>query len=106
LTEKFAPKEFDRLLSSIKHISDYNLEDIKSDGYCLHTLEAAVWAAFNSPSYKDSVLMAVNMGEDTDTTASVCGGILGAYYGKSAIPKEWVQSLARLNDIENLIAKI
>jgi ADP-ribosylglycohydrolase len=36
----------------------------------------------------------------------VCGGILGAYYGKSAIPKEWVQSLARLNDIENLIAKI
>ena len=106
VTKKFAPKEFNRLISFDRHISTYKIEDIKSDGYCLHTLEAAVWAAFNSPSYKNSVLMAVNMGEDTDTTASVCGGILGAYYGKSAIPQEWVQSLARLNDIENLIAKI
>lgn len=105
-TKRFAPKGFERLLDDKRHISDYSMDEIQSDGYCLHTLEAAVWCAWNSPTYKDSVLMAVNLGDDTDTTASVCGGILGAYYGRSAIPTEWVQSLARLQDIENLIAKI
>jgi ADP-ribosylglycohydrolase len=105
-TKSFAPKGFERLLGDKRHISDYDMEDFKSDGYCLNTLESAIWCAMSSPTYKDSVLMAVNMGDDTDTTASVCGGICGAYYGRAGIPTEWINSLARLPDIENLLAKI
>ena len=96
--------DFSRLLSG--YISQIDERYIQSDGYVLHTLEAAVWCALNASSYSDGVLRAVNLGEDTDTTACVCGGLLGAYYGRNGIPTEWIQSLARLNDVEQLLSKV
>lgn len=66
---------------------------VKSDGYCEHTLEAALWCFLNTTSYADCVLTAVNLGDDTDTTAAVAGAIAGAYYGFEAIPPKWVGQL-------------
>jgi ADP-ribosyl-[dinitrogen reductase] hydrolase len=104
LTKKFAPEECARLVSG--NLGNLPENEIMSSGYVVHTLEASTWAALNSDGYREGVLKAVNLGEDTDTTGCVCGGLLGAAYGRSSIPAEWVQSLARLQDIENLIAKI
>jgi ADP-ribosyl-[dinitrogen reductase] hydrolase len=95
---------FSHLLSGF--ISQIDEEYIQSSGYVLHTLEAAIWCALNASSYKDGVLRAVNLGEDTDTTSCVCGGLLGAYYGRKGIPTEWIQDLARLDDIETLLSKV
>jgi hypothetical protein len=65
-------------------------------------LEAAVWCLMNAESYSETVLSAVNLGEDTDTTAAVAGGLAGLLYGFENIPSEWVNQLARKNDIVDL----
>lgn len=54
---------------------------IKSSGYVVDTLEAAIWCLLNTDSYKYCVLKAVNLGEDTDTVAAVAGGLAGILYG-------------------------
>lgn len=70
-------------------------EDIRSTGYVVDTLEAALWCFLNTDNYKDCVLKAVNLGGDTDTIACVAGGLAGAYYGKENIPQEWVDGVAK-----------
>ncbi len=72
-----------------------NLEEkyIKSTGYIVDTLEAAIWSLLTTNSYKEAVLKAVNLGKDTDTVGAVCGGLAGIIYGYDAIPKEWIDVL-------------
>lgn len=67
--------------------------EVESDGFVLHTLNAALWCLTNTSSYRDCVLAAVNLGEDADTTASVAGALAGAVYGFDGIPTEWVGKL-------------
>jgi len=91
---------FDRLLKN--DIDKLPEEEIKSSGYVLHTLEASIWCLLTTNSYKEAVLRAVNLGEDTDTTGAVTGGLAGLLYGIDTIPKEWLQKIARYDDIANL----
>ena len=79
---------------------------IHSSGYVVHTLEAALWCLLNHDSYAATVLAAVNLGDDTDTTAAVAGGLAGLAYGEAAIPSEWLQTLARRADIEALAQRL
>ena len=76
---------------------------VKSDGYCEHTLEAALWCFLNTSSYAECVLTAVNLGDDTDTTAAVAGAIAGVYYGFEAIPPKWIGQLRGKAVIEQCI---
>ena len=78
------------------------IEEINSGGYVIDTLEACIWCLLNSSSYAESVLKAVNLGGDTDTTAAVTGGLAGIYYGVENILPEWVQQTARKQDIIDL----
>ena len=80
-------------------------EEIKSGGYVVSTLEAAMWCFLNTDSFADCVLKAVNLGSDTDTTAAVAGAIAGAYYGTEGIPAEWLDCMARKEWIAELIEK-
>jgi ADP-ribosylglycohydrolase len=91
---------FNRLLKN--DIDKLPEEEIKSSGYVLHTLEASIWCLLTTNSYKEAVLRAVNLGEDTDTTGAVTGGLAGLLYGIDTIPKEWLQKIARYDDIANL----
>lgn len=81
-------------------------EEISSGGYVLHSLEASLWCFLNSESYAEAVLKAVNLGEDTDTTGAITGGIAGIYYGYENIPEEWIAELVRKDDIEKLCEKL
>ena len=85
-----------------KNFADLPEDSIKSSGYVVATLEAAVWCLLNTSSYKECVLKAVNLGEDTDTTGAVAGGLAGLYYGYEDIPGEWLDSLAQRDYIERL----
>ena len=58
-----------------------------------------LWCLLTTSSYSEAVLKAVNLGEDTDTTAAVTGGLAGIYYGFNTIPSEWVKQIARKDDI-------
>lgn len=77
-------------------------KEIKSSGYVVDTLEAALWCLLNTDSYKDCVLKAVNLGADTDTVGAVAGGLAGIYYGADKIPEEWLEIIARKEYIEEL----
>ena len=58
------------------------------------SLEAALWAFYSSHSFKEGALLAVNLGNDADTTGAVYGQIAGAFYGYGAIPREWKAIIA------------
>jgi ADP-ribosylglycohydrolase len=91
---------FNRLLKG--NIYELPEGKIHSSGYVVHTLEASIWCLLTTDNYKDAVLKAVNLGEDTDTTGAVTGGLAGLLYGVETIPKEWIDKLARRDDIEDL----
>lgn len=59
---------------------------VRSSGYVVHTLEAALWCLLTENTYAATVLKAVNLGDDTDTTAAVAGGLAALAYGEGAIP--------------------
>jgi ADP-ribosylglycohydrolase len=85
-----------------KPIYQYTENEIASSGYVLHSLEASFWCLLNSNSYEETVLKAVNLGSDTDTTAAIAGGLAGLLYGYEKIPEKWLNQLARKDDILNL----
>ena len=63
--------------------------EIKGTGYVVNSLEAALWAFWNSDTFADGARLAVNLGDDADTTGAVYGQIAGAFYGESGIPERW-----------------
>ena len=97
-------KLFDRLLKG--NIYELTDKEIFSSGYVLHTLEASIWCLLTTDNYKTATLKAVNLGEDTDTTGAVTGGLAGLLYGFDTIPKSWLQQIARKNDIEDLADRL
>lgn len=77
-------------------------DEIKGSGYCVESLEAAMWCFFNTDSYKDAVLEAANLGDDADTTAAIVGQIAGAYYGYEAIPDSWKNKIYMHEEIREM----
>lgn len=67
--------------------------EIRSSGYVLDTLLAAVWCLMTTDSYAQCALKAVNLGADTNTTAAVAGGLAGIVYGMEGIPADWMNTL-------------
>ena len=80
--------------------------DIRGTGYVVHSLEAALWAFYHSESFRDGCLLAVNLGDDADTTGAVYGQLAGAFYGEQGIPESWRTQLAHRPLIESLIAEL
>ena len=77
--------------------------DVASSGFVIDTLVAAIWCLTDTTGYSDCVLEAVNLGEDTDTTAAVAGGLAGIVYGMDAIPDEWLRLLRGKDVIDRCI---
>jgi len=81
-------------------------DDVRSSGYVLHSLEAALWCVGSSGSFSEAVLKAVNLGDDADTTAAITGQLAGAIYGLSGIPERWRKRLAWNDRIEGLADRL
>ncbi len=77
-------------------------EAIRGSGYVVESLEAALWCFWQTDSFAGAVLAAANLGDDADTTAAVCGQVAGAAYGASQIPGDWLERLARRDEIIDL----
>jgi len=63
--------------------------EIRGTGYVVDSLKAALWAFYRSNSFREGALLAVNLGDDADTTGAIYGQIAGAFYGADQIPPEW-----------------
>lgn len=90
----------------IKPLYEYSVSEISSSGYVVHCLEAALWCLLKENDYESTVLRAVNLGNDTDTTAAVAGGLAGILYGYEAIPQEWINVIAHKDDIADLCNRL
>ena len=77
-------------------------DKISSGGYVVETLEAAVWSLVTTGSFKEALLKAVNLGEDTDTVGAIAGGLGALYYGYEGIPTEWIAVLQKKEWIAEL----
>ena len=82
---------YKRLLNN--DISLLNSNDISGVGFVVDTLEAVIWTFMNNDNYKDSIINAIKLGNDTDTIGALVGGISGIYYGN--LPSEWLNEIAR-----------
>lgn len=111
LSERFSPvpgywdehplvPEIDEVAcGSFKH---RNPPVIRGMGYVVRSLEAALWAFRKSDSFRDGCLLAVNLGDDADTTGAVYGQLAGAFYGEKGIPEAWRSKLAMRERIGEL----
>ena len=90
-------RNFGRLLRGT--LAEVPEREIGSNGYVVNTLEAAMWSLLTTRNFRDCVLKAVNLGDDADTVAAVAGGLAGVAYGIEKIPPEWIDALARKDDL-------
>lgn len=79
------------------HYKTKTNKEIRASGYVIHTLEAALWAFYNSDNFRDGAILAVNLCEDADTTGAVYGQIAGSWYGLDGIPSQWVNTIYHSN---------
>ena len=92
---------YDRL-KDLETFKSLPAEKIKSTGYVVDALEAAVWSLITTDSFDQALLKAVNLGDDTDTVGAIAGGLAGLYYGYDSIPEEWLSAIKRREWIEDM----
>ena len=96
-------EKYSRILK--KNIKKVPLDDISSRGYVVDTLEASLWCLMVHDNFEDTILEAINLGNDTDTVAAIAGSMAGIIYGMNSIPKEWLNTLIKKDYIIDLAKK-
>ena len=84
---------YNRILND--DLSKLTINDISSSGYIVDSLESALWVTLKSENFKEAIIGAVNLGEDTDTIGALTGGLSGIIYGDELIPEDWKKEIAR-----------
>jgi len=90
------------LLINAGEYKEKQRQQIRSSGYVIDTLEAAMWAVWHTNNFRDAVLLAANLGDDADSVAATAGQIAGALYGYANIPQEWRDKLVQEQRIASL----
>jgi len=80
--------------------------EIQGSGYVVRSLEAALWALYHGTSFQDGCLMAINLGDDADTTGAVYGQLAGVFFGEKGIPQKWRSKLAYHDHIVSLAEEL
>lgn len=82
-----------------------NLYEVNGSGYVLDSLFSAKWAN-GKPNFEETVKAAISLGNDTDTTACIAGGIAGLKFGVNGIPQKWKDNLRGKEIYEPLVEKL
>lgn len=93
-------EKYSRILK--ENIKKVPLDDISSSGYVVDTLEASLWCLLVHDNFEDTILEAINLGNDTDTIAAITGSMAGIIYGINSMPEEWLNTLIKKDYVLNL----
>lgn len=96
-----ACQKFDRIL--VEDLEKLSIDDISSSGYIVSTLEAVIWTVLKNEKFDETMISAIRLGGDTDTIAALVGAIAGIIYKESDIPKDWIDSLLKKEELMNRI---
>jgi ADP-ribosyl-[dinitrogen reductase] hydrolase len=94
------------VVATIEQAATIRRGEVRSGGYVLHTLSAALWAFVNHDTFEDIVVAAVNLGGDADSSGAVSGALAGARYGASAIPERWLSVLQSRQELIDLADRL
>ena len=94
-----------RRLADLDQFAGLPEDKIRSSGYVVDSLEAAIWCLLTTDTFADGLLKAVNLGLDTDTVAAIAGGLAGLYYGYENIPAEWLAVIQKRDYVEEMCRK-
>lgn len=95
---------FDRLIKN--DIFKLKVDEIKSSGYVVDTLEAVIWVVLNTNTYTESIIGAINLGGDTDTIGAITGSITGVIYGFESMPEKWTSKIQNKDYLLEMIQKL
>lgn len=93
-------KVYQRILKG--DLKSLDIDQIRSSGYVVDSLEASLWCTVKNDTYEDAVVAAINLGEDTDTIGAITGSLNGIIYGKNNIPERWLNKLRKKDYLEEL----
>jgi len=93
-------KVYQRILK--EDLKSLDIDQIRSSGYVVDSLEASLWCTVKNDTYEDAVVAAINLGEDTDTIGAITGSLNGIIYGKNNIPERWLNKLRKKDYLEEL----
>ena len=79
---------------------------VRGTGFVVQSLEAAMWAFASGDDFRTGALLAVNLGDDADTTGAIYGQLAGAHHGIDGIPAHWVAALAKHGQIQQLVSRL
>ena len=96
----YCKKIYSRVIDT--NIAKLDLNDIKSSGYVVDTLEATIWTLLNTKSFNQAIIGSINLGGDSDTIGACTGGLAGIYYGFDNINNTWKNELLKYDYIANL----
>ena len=80
-------------------------EECDNSGWCVSTVESALWALNTTSTFEEALIAAVNLGGDADSIGAVCGQLAGAKYGLSAIPERWLHAIKDHGRVDALFQK-
>ena len=102
--EYFSEDSIERYRRILIHeLKELGEDEIKSTGYVVDTLEAAIWVTLNTNTYEEAIIEAVSLGDDTDTIGAITGSMVGTIYGIESIPDRWLSKLKNKEYIKNLV---
>lgn len=95
-----------RVVEAVYAASRLGRDELRSGGYVLDTITAAFWALSSNDSLEETIVAAVSLGDDADTTAAVAGALAGAHYGASTIPARWLSLLQPRQELQDLADRL
>jgi ADP-ribosylglycohydrolase len=85
---------------------DGRLEPSQGSGYVVDSLWSAIRCVLATSDYEGCVRSAIALGNDTDTTACIAGGLAGIFYGEHGIPDRWITALNGKVIVEDLLSRL
>jgi ADP-ribosyl-[dinitrogen reductase] hydrolase len=94
------------VVDAVERAQTIPYDDLNAGGYVLSSITSAFWTLLNSSSLEETLISAVNLGQDADTTGAVAGALAGAHWGVEAIPDRWLSILQPRAELEQLADKL